>query len=378
MSLFFRRSEQRSSSGDWSDLSWSGGRLASPEKATYLTPVFSALRHIVDFVSTLPVDAYRRDESGKSTQLKTLPLLLRSQDEIGRAGLDQWFGQAAYALAVDGNAVGWVLEVDGFGHPTLVRWLKRHDWSYDETGRQWYIGGLPVPPSRVFHVPWIVPNGRVIGLSPIEHYAAITQAGLSAQEYADVRRGGGIPPTHLKNNRKTLDTKQAERVRESARSAFATGDPFVTGADWDLTINSIPPSHAKFIETLKLSANQIAAIYGIDPREIGGEAGESLTYSTDESRSLNRANNMRPYIVRLENAINRNLPDRQFMKLNVDSTIRTDAKTRTDLLGQQIQDGRLSVNEARELEDRPPVDGGNFHNVPAPAAEPTNRQGETS
>lgn len=382
MSLFFRRGEQRSggdwSETSWSETSWSGGRMVSPEKATHLGPVFSALRHIVDFVSTLPVDGYRRDEGGKGKQLKTLPLLLRAQNELGRSGLDQWFGQAGYALAVDGNAVGWVLEVDGFGFPTVVRWLKRHDWSYDETSHQWYIGGQPVPASRVFHIPWIVPNGCVIGMSPIEHYAAITQAGLSAQEYADVRRGGGIPPTHLKNNRKTLDTVQADRVKQSARSAFATGDPFVTGADWDLTINQIPPAHAQFIETLKLSANQIAAIYGIDPREIGGSASESLTYSTDESRSLNRANNMRPYIVRLENAINRVLPDRQFIKLNVDSTIRTDAKTRIDLLGQQILDGRLSVNEARELEDREPVPGGNYHNVPAPTAEPTSRQGETS
>ena len=45
-------------------------------------------------------------------------------------------------------------------------------------------------------------------------------------------------------------------------------------------------------------------------------------------------------------------------------------KTRTEVIGAQIADGRLSVNEARALEDRTPVDGGDFHNVPSPGTTP--------
>jgi hypothetical protein len=41
-----------------------------------------------------------------------------------------------------------------------------------------------------------------------------------------------------------------------------------------------------------------------------------------------------------------------------------------------MADGRLNLNEARELDDRGPVSGGGFHNAPAPTAEPINR-GET-
>jgi hypothetical protein len=41
-----------------------------------------------------------------------------------------------------------------------------------------------------------------------------------------------------------------------------------------------------------------------------------------------------------------------------------DLKTRTDVVGAQILDGRLSVNEARALEDNSPVPGGDFHNIP--------------
>lgn len=362
MSLFFRKPERRSGDQWFNTFQDYDTRMLSTERATHLSPVYSAIRFIVDFLSTLPVDSYRMN--GDSRTSAALPQLLRSQNEPGRPGLGNWIGQAGFGLATAGNAVGWITETDGFGYPSVVNWLRREWWSFDEINKQWYVAGQPVGSSQIVHIPWIVPTGRTLGLSPIEHYMAIVKAGLSAQDYADVRRGGGLPPAVLKNNQVTLDSEAAATIRDRAVAAFTSGKPFVTGNDWDLNISVIPPSHTQFIETLKLTASQIAAIYGIDPREIGGEAVGSLTYSTDESRSLNRANDMRPYMVRIEDAFNRLLPERQFVKLNVDATFRTDLKTRTDVLGAQILDGRLSVNEARALEDRPPVTGGDYHNIP--------------
>jgi phage portal protein BeeE len=122
-----------------------------------------------------------------------------------------------------------------------------------------------------------------------------------------------------------------------------------------------------------MTANQIAAAFGIDPTEVGGTPGGTLTYNTEELRQINRAANMRPYLTRIETGISRYLPSRQYIKLNVDATMRTDIKTRTEVVGAQIADGRMSVNEGRELDDREPVPGGDFYNVPAPNADPTNR-----
>lgn len=351
-----------------------GGRSVSVDRATHLGPVFSAFRHIYDFMSSLPVDAYRMNADGSRTPA-ALPQVLRRQNDPGRLGLETWCGQVGFGLAAHGNAVGWVESFDGFGYPAEITWLERSSWSFDNGG--WRLFGQSVPASRVFHIPWIVPPGKTLGLSPIEHYAAIVRAGLSAQDYSDVKRGGGLPPAILRNTKRELDAATAAVVRDRAVVAFSSGKPFVTGSDWDLSLTTIPPSHAQFIETLRLSASQIAAIYGIDPREIGGEANGSLTYSTDESRSLNRANDMRPYLVRFERAVNRILPERVFVKLNADATIRTDIKTRTEVIGAQLADGRLSLNEARAIEDREKVPGGDFHNAPAPKADPATREGDT-
>lgn len=371
----FRKAEVRSGggSGDWSPV----GSGESRAGATGLVPFFGAIRHIVDFLSTLPIDAYRKD--GEVRSPIGLPQLLRRLDDFGDQGVTQWVGQWAFGLAVNGNAVGWVAEFDGFGYPTAVKWLARSDWYFDEYAKQWYVYGHPVSASRIVHCPWIVPAGKTIGLSPLEHFQAFWNAGLAAQEYADVSRGGGVPPAHLKNTARTIDPEDAQAVQTRAVRSFASGKPFVTGSDWDLDITTIPPNQAKFLETLQLTANQTAAIFGIDPREIGGSATESLTYATDESRSLNRANNMRPYVVRFEAMTARLLPERQFVRLNVDATIRTDIKTRTEVIGAKLADGRMNVDEARALEDEPPLPNGQgkYYNVPAPKAEPTQRTGDT-
>jgi len=190
------------------------------------------------------------------------------------------------------------------------------------------------------------------------------------QEYADLRRGGGVPPAVLRNTEKTLNPEESSVAKSRAVAAFAKGEPFVTGKDWDLSMMTIPPNQAQFIETLKMSANQIAAAFGIDPEEVGGEPANSLTYKTEEHRLINRASNMRPYLTRIERGLSRLLPLKQVIKLNVDATMRSDLKTRTEVVGAQIADGRMSVNEAREIEDRQPVKGGDFYNVPAPGVFP--------
>ncbi|MDR7113889.1 hypothetical protein J2X03_003791 [Microbacterium trichothecenolyticum] len=358
------------SADTWSDAYPSPTRV-SESTATHLAPVFATFRHIVDFASTLPTHFYQDIGKDQSERI-AWPQLANNVD--AEYGWGTWIGQLAYALASRGNGVGEKKLVDSFGRPTLIEWSG--SWSGGDDSPFW-VGGRPLPGKLVAHVPWMVPPGKRLGLSPIEHYAQIVKAGLSAQEYADVARGGGIPPAHLKNTAKTLDADQSAAVQSRAVRSFATGKPFVSGNDWDLTIMTIPPNQAQFIETLKLTANQIAAIYGIDPREIGGSAAESLTYTNDESRALNRAHNLRPYLTRIERAVSKWLPPGQYMRFNVDATIRADIRTRTDVVGAQIQDGRLSVNEARALEERPPVTGGDYHNVPAPKAEPTQRTGDT-
>lgn len=363
MSLFFRP-ERRSADTSWSNFSI-GSAPVTEESATRLVPVLASIRHIVDYVSTLPVDFFRKSDNAR--QPASVPALIRNVEDT--IGLDTWFGQIAYGLVTRGNAVGRVTAA-GVSGPLMIEWSNHWQSLGDSDEDPWFINGRQLGHRSVEQIRWIVPPGKRVGLAPIEHFASMVTAGLAAQEYANIGRGGGLPPAELTNTAMSeMPDTIITAVKSAAAAAFASGQPFVHGKDWKLDAVTIPPNQLQFLETLKLSANAIASIYGIDPREIGGSAAESLTYTNDESRPLTRAHNLRPYLVRIENAVNRWIAGPVYMKFNIDATIRADTKTRTEVVGAKIKDGRLSVNEARALEDLAPVAGGDFHNVPSPTSE---------
>lgn len=341
---------------EWPDVSPSRPNVVNEKTAPRFSPYFAAMRHIMDYVSTLPVDFYSGQGKG-AVQINRPELIRNVEDTIG---LETWLGQIAHGYVTRGNAVGKATAVGGYGRPIMVEWAS--DWSGGDDSPI-YIKGQEVSPNLLVHSPWLVPAGKRMGLSPVMYLAAIISAGLSAQDYADVKRGGGIPPAILKNTRLQIDAEPARKIQRAAMKAFASGEPWVSGSDWDLSFPQIPPSHAKFLELLNLTKSDVAAVFGIDPREIGGDAAAgSITYSNDESKALNRAHDMRPYLVRIERAVSRLLPVSQYMRFNIDATIRADIKTRAEVDGLKVADGRLNVNEARAHDDLAPL--------PEPAEQP--------
>ena len=53
-------------------------------------------------------------------------------------------------------------------------------------------------------------------------------------------RGGGVPPSILKNTERTLNPEQSKQVRDRLVSSLRRGEPFVTGNDWDFSTVTIP------------------------------------------------------------------------------------------------------------------------------------------
>jgi hypothetical protein len=223
----------------------------------------------------------------------------------------------------------------------------------------WYWRGQVVPTQDFVHIPWFVLAGKVQGLSPIEAYALSVSTGLQAQEYGATWFGnGGVPPGTMQNTRQTIDRTQAEQISDRLVSAIKRRRPIVYGADWDYKAITVSPEQAQFLETLKLSASQIAAIYGIPPEYVGGSTGDSMTYANVEQNQLRLNQSLRPLLVRLENAFSAVLPNKQRVKLNADATARADLKTRLESYEIGLRTGVYQLDEIRALEDLPPLPAG--------------------
>lgn len=332
----------------------------SQERALSLAPVYAAVRFLADTISTLPLKSYR--EVGETRQpMSSLPQLFQFLEEDGT--LTDWLCKPIVSLALQGNAIGVTTSRDGFGFPTAVEWRPRFEFHVDDDsvpGRpQWYWQGRRIDRSEIVHIPWLTVPGRTLGLSPIEAFALTVTSGLSAQTYGtEWFAAGGVPPGTFQNTAQEVPQQVADEVKDRLVSSIRSRKPLVYGRDWKFEAISIPPEQAQLVETMNLTANQIAAIYGIAPEEVGGVPANSLTYNTEELRQTRRLADVRPWMERIECGLSAILPEHQYVKLNAAAVIRGDIMTRYRVyqIGRQI--GILNADECRAHEDLPPLPDG--------------------
>ena len=117
----------------------------------------------------------------------------------------------------------------------------------------------------------------------------------------------------------------------------------------------IPPEQAQFLETRKFQINEIARIFRIPPHMIGDL--EKSSFSNIEQQSLEFVMyTLDPWVVRWEQSLQRALfsesEKRQyFVKFNVDGLLRGDYQSRMNGYAVGRQNGWLSSNDIRELEN---------------------------
>lgn len=130
----------------------------------------------------------------------------------------------------------------------------------------------------------------------------------------------------------------------------------------------ISPEQAQFLETRKFQINEIARIFRVPPHMVGDL--EKSSFSNIEQQSLEFVKyTLDPWVIRWEQAISRSLlrPDEKklyFAKFNVDGLLRGDYVSRMNGYATARQNGWMSANDIRELEnlDRiPPELGGDLY-----------------
>ena len=162
--------------------------------------------------------------------------------------------------------------------------------------------------------------------------------------------------------------KDPSRVRESWTQSFGGSTNAhkvaVLEEGMKYTPISISPEQAQFLETRKFQINEIARIFRVPPHMVGDL--EKSSFSNIEQQSLEFVKyTLEPWIVRWEQSINRVLLTESekaayFVKFNVDGLLRGDYQSRMNGYATARQNGWMSANDIRELEnlDRIPEEAG--------------------
>lgn len=335
-------------------------RPVDVDRALSLAPVYGCARVLADTIASLPIDVYRRSV-GDQIELPR-PALFTQPATFGT--LFDWVHRCITSLALRGNAFGLITGRDYLGFPTSIEWLNPDDVMVTDTLLQgpgsflsplWYVQGKPAPAEDIFHVPWFTVPWRVLGLSPLGLFAANINVGLAGGQYAlDWFSNGGVPPGVMNNTESTVTREEADIITSRVTSRIREHKPLVLGRDWNYTPIAINPQEARFVESARLTATQIATIYGVDPTMVGGEIGGSFTYSNTEQLGLKQlVYTFGPWISRLEAALSTLFPRGTFVKFKPDGLLRTDAATRWQVYKTAVEIGAMTVPEIRQLEDLP-------------------------
>ncbi|MCK7503306.1 MAG: phage portal protein [Desulfobacterales bacterium] len=90
---------------------------------------------------------------------------------------------------------------------------------------------------------------------------------------------------------------------------------------------------------MKLTASQVAAIYGLPPGDVGGEAANSLTYRDGRRKraAQGAARRGAPWCSRIEQALTAQTPRPIVIKFDLDATVRATCAERVAAYAQRTR-----------------------------------------
>ena len=340
----------------------SSGKSVNEKTALQTTAVYACVRILAETIALLPLHTYRYSPSGKEKAMNH-PLYYLLHSEPNPEMTSFVFRETLMGhLLLWGNAYAQIIR-NGRGavmalYPLLPNkmMVNRTDrgilyYQYEKDGQTYFLSQ-----QDVLHIPGLGFDG-LIGYSPVAMAKNAIGMAIATEEYGAKFFANGASPGGVLEHPGVV--KDPARIRESWNAVYqGSGNAHrVAVLEEGMKFQSIgiPPEQAQFLETRKFQINEIARIFRIPPHMIGDL--EKSSFSNIEQQSLEFVMyTLDPWVVRWEQAMQRALltegEKRQyFVKFNVDGLLRGDYQSRMNGYAVGRQNGWLSSNDIRELEN---------------------------
>lgn len=304
----------------------------------------------------MPQDVYRRVGGIQVAMSKPPVLISPGGDQVDML---EWMYSTQFDLDSCGNTFGIITARDAAGLPAVIELIPYTDVTVlvKKGVVSYRIGSTEYDASKIWHEKQFTSSGLHVGLSPIAYAAMSINGYLSAQEFAAEWFGNSaIPAGRLKNVEKVVPHDVAEKIKERFKASIATGDLFVHGKDWEYEMIAAKASESQFLEERQYGITDVCRFLGVPGDMIDAQtASGSITYANVTQRNLQLLiMNLNPAIRRRENSLSKLLPGPRYLKINRDSLLEMDLKSRYDSYAVGIEKRFMAPSEARELENRPP------------------------
>lgn len=362
----------------------SAGKNVNERSAMQMTAVYSCVRILAEAVAGLPLHLYRYKEDGGKERAIDNNLYHLLHDEPNKEMSSFIFRETLMThLLLWGNAYAQIIR-NGKGEVVALYPLMPNKMQVDrdENGELYYIytrssdeaktmEGVTVylTPRDVLHIPGLGFDG-LVGYSPIAMAKNAIGLAIATEEYGAKFFANGAAPSGVLEHPGTI--KDPSRLRENWNSTFGgsanSGKVAVLEEGMKYTPISISPEQAQFLETRKFQIEEIARIFRVPPHMVGDL--EKSSFSNIEQQSLEFVKyTLDPWVIRWEQSLSRALLNedekrKYFFKFNLEGLLRGDYESRMSGYAVARQNGWMSANDIRELENMDKIlaeDGGDLY-----------------
>ena len=362
------------------------GKNVNERSAMQMTAVYACVRILSEAIAGLPLHLYRYSDEGSKEKAVDNPLYFLLHDEPNEEMTSFVFRETLMThLLLWGNAYAQIIR-NGKGSVMVLYPLmpNKMEVDRDENGQIIYKynrskdeantkeeGTVVLDSTDVLHIPGLGFDG-LVGYSPIAMAKNAIGMAIACEEFGSKFFANGASPSGVLEHPGIL--KDPARVRESWNAAYGgsanSHKVAVLEEGMKYTPISISPNEAQFLETRKFQINEIARIFRVPPHMVGDL--EKSSFSNIEQQSLEFVKyTLDPWVIRWEQSLSRALLSQDekrtyFFKFNVDGLLRGDYQSRMNGYAVGRQNGWMSANDIRELEnmDRIPENlGGDMYLV---------------
>lgn len=343
------------------------GTRVNAETAVKVAAVFACVRLISETIASLPLTLFERKPKGKDKAVgHPLYALLRECPNPETTAFAFWqmfltnalLCGDAFALVVR-NQGGRIIEL--WNIPTGSVRICRNPVTKErlflitlDDGTQ-----MKVYPENMFHLQGMRFAKSDRSLNPIDIAREALGLALATEEFGSRFFSQGANMGGIVEYPGGLDDKAFDRFKTSFNEKYAgLGNSsrvlfLEDGAKYQKI--SFTPDESQFLETRKFQVIEIARFFNVPPHLIMDL--ERATFSNIEQQSINFVIYcLMPWFVRIEQAILKDLllPSERaklFAKFNANALLRGDTTARTAYYQAGRQNGYLSSDDIRELED---------------------------
>lgn len=341
------------------------------DRALSVPAVWAAVAFLSRTLAALPMHAYRVSKEGPKRLSGKLETVVHDapNEEVNAFKFWQYFWQQVFT---GGRGLAWIERT-----PQGVEALWQMDPTKTVVKR---VNGKTVyqfndtkngkakeyPAADVIDVPFMLKPDGLCHYGPVAMAAKAIQLAIAMNDYgSNFFAGGGVPPLALEGPLPAGDAAMKRAQADIKRSVDAAKDAnepvFPIPAGYKLNPVGLDPAKGQMIEARRFQVEEIARSYQLPPVFLQDLT--RATFTNAEQQDLHLVKHLiGQWAEALEGELNLKLFGRgnngRYVEHNLDGLLRGDFKTRMDGMGQAVQNGLLTPNEGRALDNRPALPNG--------------------